>query len=77
MRTPRKRDRIISVKDPEGCEKEWEQVADRSAKLSTFINVDPEYHTLPVKEQVRLRVQLIFMREYLNVLRERIDSQFS
>lgn len=69
--------RSQSIMDQQTCEKEWNTLMVKLASLSTFINQDPNFTLRTAQEQARLRLQLVFMREYANVLRERIDSRFA
>jgi hypothetical protein len=59
----------------ERVQKEWDELSVRLGKLARFMN-GPDFTALSVNEQVRLRTQQIFMREYAAVLRARLDSHF-
>lgn len=69
-------ERNLAVMSPRSCEKEWEELHVRLQKLSMFINANPEFQKLPIREQCRLHLQLCHMRNYSEVLRNRIDSHF-
>ena len=52
---------------------ELDQVAERTPKLRAFLGTDL-FCSLPVAEQVRLKLQLYFMQGYQEVLEERIAA---
>lgn len=60
----------------ERVEHEWEEMSARLSKLARFIN-GPDFPALSVNEQVRLKTQQVWMREYVAVLRARLDSHFA
>jgi hypothetical protein len=51
---------------------ERKELYDKCEKLNAFIAGSPIYKTLPVDEQVRLRMQLLAMNQYATILAERI-----
>jgi len=56
-------------------EKEWMDESTKLRKLSLFVS-SQTFPALPVNEQARLRFQLMLMREFVQVLRDRIDHDF-
>lgn len=51
---------------------ERKDLYEKCEKLNAFIASSPIYKTLPVDEQVRLRMQLLVMNQYATILAERI-----
>lgn len=51
---------------------ERKELYEKCEKLNAFIAGSPIYKTLPVDEQVRLRMQLLVMNQYAAILAERI-----
>lgn len=51
---------------------ERKELYEKCEKLNAFIANSPIYKTLPVDEQVRLRMQLLVMNQYETILAERI-----
>lgn len=57
-------------------EVEQSELCGRCSRLSQFIHVNPEFPTLTINEQARLRYQLMLMTELNAVLMKRINSDF-
>lgn len=53
---------------------EKNELADRLAKLTTFIASNPLFCSLPYDEQGRMKIQRFIMGEYKAVLEDRIDN---
>ena len=51
---------------------ERKDLYEKCEKLNAFITNSPIYKTLPIDEQVRLRMQLLVMTQYAQILAERI-----
>ena len=54
---------------------EFAEVSSRLQKLQSFIQHDPEYHTLDLKQQDQLLRQRTAMQGYTGVLLERIEYE--
>ena len=52
------------------------ELAERLAKLETFIESNPMFRSLSYAEQGRLKIQRFIMEQYRGVLEDRIDNLF-
>lgn len=53
---------------------EKNELGERLAKLTTFIESNPLFRSLDYDEQGRLKIQRFIMGEYKSVLEDRIDN---
>ena len=50
------------------------ELQDRIEKLGRFITIDPTFGTLPQRERDLLATQLVVMRQYFDILTERMKG---